>query len=301
MPFTSPVHVIRLSEVDTLVFAGGGNRCWWQAGVMQRLIDAGHDLPSELVGTSAGAAVAAACLTVGPLEAMQRCAAMFAANKTLLEWDKSCFSFPRFVHDRLYPLWISSWIQEHSLATVRQCAQRLFVAVSHPSETLGLRWSLVFASIANLIDSLQPGIHSNLPRYVGLQQSFIGLHDCATAGEAQDLLVAAASAAPMLKPRRIADRDAFDGGYLDNAAVFEQDATQRKHTLVLLTRHDPRLPAIFRWNDRLYWQPSRKVPVSIWDCRQHTTVRDAFNHGWQDADRAIANGAILPPRRSSTD
>jgi predicted acylesterase/phospholipase RssA len=289
-----PIHTVCLSDIDTLVFAGGGNRCWWQAGVMQRLIDAGHALPDELVGTSAGAAVAAACLTVGPKEAMQRCAAMFAGNKTLLEWDRSRWRFPRFVHDRLYPLWISSWVQEHSLETVRQSAQRLFVAVSHPSETLGLGWSLFFASIANILDSLQPRIHSYLPRYVGLQQSFIGLHECANAGEAQELLVASACAAPMLKPRRIANRAAFDGGYLDNAAVFEQDARQRQHTLVLLTRHDPRLPLIFRWNDRLYWQPSRTVPVSIWDCRQHTTVRDAFTHGWQDADRAIADGQILP-------
>jgi len=46
------------NEVETLVFAGGGNRCWWQAGVLRHLIDRGMRLPMQLVGTSAGAAVA---------------------------------------------------------------------------------------------------------------------------------------------------------------------------------------------------------------------------------------------------
>ncbi|NEX64058.1 patatin-like phospholipase family protein [Noviherbaspirillum galbum] len=293
MPAIEPITTVRLSDIDTLVFAGGGNRCWWQAGVMDHLLKGGAVLPAQLVGTSAGAAVAAACLTIGPREAMQRCARLFAGNRRLLEWNRTRSGFPRFVHDRLYPLWIGSWMHDHSLDMVRQAGQRLFVALSHPSSALGTGWSLLLASLANLVESLGDRLHPILPRYLGLRQSFVGLHDCATAAEARTLLVAAASAAPMLRPRRIDDLVAFDGGYLDHAGVFEQDPAQRRRTLVLMTRHHPGLPPLFRWNDRLYWQPSAKVPVSVWDCRQRTTVRAAFAHGWEDARRALEDGRVL--------
>jgi predicted acylesterase/phospholipase RssA len=55
-----------LASIDTLVFAGGGNRCWWQAGAISQLLMQGWRLPPQLIGTSAGAAVAASFLTAGP-------------------------------------------------------------------------------------------------------------------------------------------------------------------------------------------------------------------------------------------
>lgn len=49
---------LHLDDIHTLAFAGGGNRCWWQAGVVSQLLDMGWKLPPTLVGTSAGAAIA---------------------------------------------------------------------------------------------------------------------------------------------------------------------------------------------------------------------------------------------------
>lgn len=50
-------------RIHTLVFAGGGNRCMWQGGLLERLLAEGLSLPTQLVGTSAGAAVAAPSLS----------------------------------------------------------------------------------------------------------------------------------------------------------------------------------------------------------------------------------------------
>ena len=63
-------------------------------------------------------------------------------------------------------------------------------------------------------------------------------------------------------------------------------------TLVLLTRHYPGQPALFEAHERTHWQPSRKVPVSTWDCRPGTTVKEAFALGQEDARRALADGQI---------
>jgi hypothetical protein len=58
---------------------------------------------------------------------------------------------------------------------------------------------------------------------------------------------------------------------------------EAKRTLVLLTRHYPDLPQQFTFEQRQYWQPSRKIPVSTWDCRPFTTVDLAYELGIDDA------------------
>jgi len=47
----------------TVVFAGGGNRCWWQAGAVDRLCDEANWQVKRLIGVSAGAGIATAFAT----------------------------------------------------------------------------------------------------------------------------------------------------------------------------------------------------------------------------------------------
>ena len=86
-----------------------------------------------------------------------------------------------------------------------------------------------------------------------------------------------------MKAEPIGGHWGFDGGYTDNAPLPEQTQEERAKTLVLLTRHYPALPRVFELQHRTYLQPSRKVPVSTWDCRPQTTVDDAFELGKHDA------------------
>ena len=45
-------------KFDQVVLAGGGNRCWWQAGFWHRLNDAFPQAPERIASISAGAATA---------------------------------------------------------------------------------------------------------------------------------------------------------------------------------------------------------------------------------------------------
>ena len=85
---------------------------------------------------------------------------------------------------------------------------------------------------------------------------------------------------------------AIDGGYTDNAPIPVQSESERSNTLVMLTRHYPKLPPMFRWQERAYWQPSQRVPVSTWDCTPKTTVREAYDLGTQDSVRALRTGML---------
>ena len=287
------LDALALDGVHTLAFAGGGNRCWWQAGALAHLMSEGWRLPPQLVGTSAGAGIAAACLTSGPAAALAACAQLYSSNPGLLEGNGLARLRLRFAHQRIYPAWIGSFVNAGSIAALRQSASRLRVGITRPARVLGLAGSVVAGSLAYVVDKhVWNSIHPRLPRWLGLRQDFIDMHQCATLADAQNLLSAAAAAPPFMASRRVGGGMAMDGGYTDNAPIHAQSPEEQSRTLVLLTRHYPALPPLFRHRGRAYWQPSQRVPVSTWDCTPRTTVRAAYALGEADA-RRLFKGTLL--------
>ncbi|AMP40512.1 patatin-like phospholipase family protein [Ralstonia solanacearum] len=284
---------VRLPDIRTLVFAGGGNRCWWQAGVLARLSERGAGLPGTLVGTSAGAAIAAACLTDGPEAALRACRRLYAANTRMLDWRGLGRLRLKFAHQHIYPAWVGSFVHEGNFATLKHAPCTLLVAVTRPAVVLGLGGSIAAGTLAYLLDKkVYHSIHPRLPKFLGLRQEFLHLQQCGTAREAQTVLCAAAAAPPLMHSVRLAGKWAFDGGYTDNAPIPPESTADKASTLVLLTRHYPNRPAVFEWQGRAYWQPSRPVPVSTWSCTHETTVEDAFALGYQDAADTLDRHAI---------
>lgn len=274
---------LRFDRVDTLVLAGGGNRCWWQAGVITNLLENGWKLPPVLVGTSAGAGVAASLITCSARDALASCKQLYEQNNQLFEWRSLARLKLKFAHQHIYPAWIESFTSDYHFDRLRSASSELIVAITRPARFLGLAGSLVAGSIAYLADKkVARSIHPRLPRYLGLRQEFLNLKSVVNGQAARVLLQAVAAAAPFMLAQRINGEWGFDGGYADNAPIPPQTEEQKARTLVLLTRHYSTLPAVFEWNGRTYWQPSRPVPVSTWDCRPGTTVDAAFELGVQD-------------------
>lgn len=278
-------------QVETLVFAGGGNRCWWQAGVLTQLFSSGHRFPPRFVGTSGGAAVAASLLTYGAEFALESCVAAYARNPSI--FDRNRRLKLGFAHTRIYPAWIRSFVNAENLHTFRESPTRLTIAITRPSRLLGLSGSVFAGTCAHLLDKyMSNSLHPTLPRRLGLRQDFFTIDDQTSVEETQALLVASAAAPPFMNARLLHGEFALDGGYVDNAPVEEQTSAQCQRTLVLLTRHYPKLPTLFTWNERAYWQPGCKIPVSTWDCTAKTDVKRAFEMGRQDALRAVQSGLL---------
>jgi predicted acylesterase/phospholipase RssA len=287
------MHPLGFQNIKTLALAGGGNRCWWQAGLVTHLQAHGLQLPGQLVGTSAGAAIAASLLTGSTFTALQACQQLYAANAQLFDWRGLKRLQLNFAHQTVYPAWLAAFVHEGNFKTLQTAPSSLRVAVTRPARALGLMGSVAVGTLAYLIDKkLFHHIHPALPRFLGLRQAFFALRDCATVQETQAILQAAAAAPPFMSGVRLQGQWAFDGGYTDNAPIPAQTAEEKASTLVLLTRHYPDKPALFTADGRTYWQPSRKVPVSTWDCRPGTTVSDAFELGREDARLALAKGSV---------
>ncbi|MEK8028985.1 patatin-like phospholipase family protein [Pseudaquabacterium rugosum] len=280
--------MIDVRSFDRLVFAGGGNRCFWQAGVLARWAELGHRLPADLYGTSAGASIAASALTIGPRAALDHCRRLFAANERMVDWHDLARARLRFAHQTTYPDWVAQIVNADTFTRLREAPQRLWVSVARPATLLGQRGSVVAATLAYLIDKkVSHSIHPRLPRFLGLRQQFFALGTSPSVAHAQAVLNAAAGAPPITPSIHLGGAWAFDGGYVDNAPVPAQAPDERQRTLVLLTRHYPDRPATFVHQGRQYWQPSRKVPVSTWNCTHRATVDDAWALGQEDARRVL--------------
>lgn len=281
-----------ITNTQTLVFAGGGNRCLWQAGLVSYLLEAGWQLPTQLVGTSAGAGVACSLMAGKVAQAVQACKDLYASNPRIVDASNLWRGRLGFAHERILPAWVASYLNDSNFESVRTARPRLKIAFARPAPLLGLHLSTLAGTLAYLVDKhISHSIHPRLPRWLGLKQGYMDLHDCTSATEAQNLMLAAAAAPPFMQARHVAGRFALDGGFVDNAPIGSLRASTDQQavptTLVLLTRFYPKLPQWFSWQGRNYWQPSQKVPVSTWDCTPKTTVQAAFDLGLQDARHAL--------------
>lgn len=295
MPLTRQLvnQCVQLNEFDCLVFAGGGNRCWWQAGLAEVLRSRGWRLPEIVAGTSAGAAVAAAVMGNATRAALQGCLELYRETSKICRWSWKSPWRLKFAHESVYPRWIRSFVDASMSSNASRCGSRLQVAVTRVSRRLGVGGSLAAGYAAYCLDKYTGNrLHSGIAGWFGLQQEFIDVDfasDCdATAG----ILVAAAASPPMMPMRMVAGRPALDGGYVDSAPIPPGYSAGNARTLVLLTRRYPSLPTHFRRGQVQYWQPGAAVPVSTWRCTADATVEAAFEFGRQEALRHISAGNI---------
>ncbi len=282
------LSVLDLSTIDTLVFAGGGNRCIWQAGLVTQWLARGWQLPKQMVGTSAGAGVATALLGGRVEQAMQACKNLYASNTRVVDWSRVWRGQIGFAHQHFYPAWVASYLNADNFQALRNASSRLSIAFTRPSPWLGLGLSTVAGTLAYMVDKhISHSIHPRLPHWLGLRLETMDLQDCTSLAEAQNLLSASAAAPPLMSVRQVAGAPAIDGGYVDNAPVSahgnKQSFLEKSRSLVLLTRFYPHLPDMFVWQGRNYVQPSQKVPVSTWDCTAKAIVQSAFDLGVKDS------------------
>ena len=184
-----PLTAVDLGAIDTLVLAGGGNRCWWQAGLVQALIQRGWTLPQNITATSAGAAIATSLMAGTTEAALVACKQLYSANAQLFDWKALIRLKVKFAHQHIYPAWLHSLLGDGDYAALQQAQSRLSVAVTQPAHWLGLTGSLITGSVTYLLDKkIAHSIHPKFPRYLGLHQAFFSLNECGSAQEARTLL-----------------------------------------------------------------------------------------------------------------
>jgi predicted acylesterase/phospholipase RssA len=272
-----------LESFDTISLAGGGNRCWWQAGVLDAWLSSHRLQAQRFVGTSAGAAIAAATLSGTLPQAIDNCRRLYAENPSVWRGRSGAW----FAHEVIYPAWINSYLCDAALTRLRNSGKALWVGVGRLPRALPVWTGVLLGTGAYLADKYYgTHLHPKLASWCGLRSE---LHNLNTVPDRQagiHLLISAAAAPPFIACRHLQGRTAVDGGFVDNAPRLPLDESNCAH-LMLLTRHYPKRPLMFYFQGRTYLQPSMPIPVSTWDCTRRTDIMAAVVLGQQDGVNAL--------------
>ena len=269
---------------DKVVFAGGGSRCWWQAGFWDAVHARIELRPRLVAGVGAGAAMA--CLlhatATGRALAWYERALAGADGQwrwgNLLHPGRHVMPYEALHRKALRALFGGDRFRDlmWTAPEIRVQFARL-PAGGHPA------W-LTARGLANLaFDRVaDPRVPTPGARRHGLRPEQRRIQDCQSRRELVDLLMAAASLPPLTSLGRIGNTPVLDGGLL--GVPVDAVADVPGSTLVLLTRHHRNLAPVFARDGRVYVQPSRPIGIAAWDQRSARRFRIAYDLGVADAD-----------------
>lgn len=279
-----------LERFRNVVFAGGGNRCWWQAGFWNAVAEPLGLRPERIASVSAGAATACMLMAARTDETLAYYDAVTRRNPRNFypgNWLRGERAFP---HATIYRRALLHLLNAEALARIRR-GPEIWVQVARLPRWLGPRSGTLAGILAYQFEKkLRRALHPRLGRRVGFREEVIPVARCETPEDLADLILASSCTPPFTPILHLHGRPALDGGMVDNVpvgALGHVPGGAPGATLVLLSRRYPRpLPST---QDRLYVQPSRPVPVKGWDYANPEGIRAAYALGLGDGQVFVEN------------
>ncbi|RFO96034.1 Patatin [Rhodoferax lacus] len=269
---------------DTIVFSGGGNRCFWQAGFWSVIESAMQLRPLRVTAVSAGAAMACV-LFAGTFESgFEGHKRAVLRNPYNLYVRNLLKAKPVFPHGAMYRAAILASINAAALERLHQGPDIQIVVARPPAWAPG-RLAVVLGAVSAGVDALNSHkLEAAAARRLGFRPVHVSVRDCHTPQELADLIVAS-SCVPPLTPLMHADgMPVLDGGLVGTVPTGP-DGQAQGHTLVLLTRPFRRLQP---QPGTLYVQPSSPVPVGTWDYTDDKALQAAYELGQSDGAEFFA-------------
>ena len=213
----APIPPAAASPFDQVVFAGGGNRCWWQAGWWDTVAPELGLRPRVITGISAGAATACMIYTHDSRQVMAYYGEVLAGNRRNAYWGNLLSKQRVFPHYGIYRTALLNIFGEGRLANL-QTAPEIRIGVAHIPRWSGPRLAVMAGLVAyNIEKHWLKTLHPRLGRKLGFHPEFVRAQDCGSPEQLADLLlerdVADVSALrSMLRRRPHGSREHYGGG-----------------------------------------------------------------------------------------
>lgn len=280
---------------DNIVFAGGGNRCLWQAGFWSVAAPELASGPRGVVGVSAGSAIACALFSGTFEPGFARYKRALAANQRNLYLRNLIRPEAVFPHGQMYRDAILHSLDSDALKRLHH-GPEIRILIASPPRWASRRLALLLGAIAVGVDAWdKDAVHPNAGMRIGFKPLYMSVRECSTPERLTELIIAS-SCVPPLTPQAHRDGVALlDGGVVSNVPadwVPHPDG----ETLVLLSRQFTRLPKIPR---RTYVQPSQPIPVGAWDYTNDGAVQSTFDLGRRDGEAFCRNSPPEPRHGAS--
>ena len=269
---------------EAIVFAGGGNRCYWQGGFYEAVADRRKLAPAMVVGASAGAF--AAVYSLLGIGSEVRARVIGGCGPHLRNFDVAAWRsggelcpvgpmYRRLLDDVIDASVLS---RLNALTDFRLAVSRL------PRGLSPATGAMLGIATYQLEKKLLHPVHPRFGRALGYRSEFVAARAMTDPAFLRNALMASAGVPPFMPVTLIDGRPAFDGGLVDNVPVEPLLEVERSgaRTLVLLTRRYRELPEI---PGRTYAQPSQTIPVKQFDITDPDGIRFAYRLGLADGER----------------
>ena len=269
------------ANYEGVVFAGGGNRCFWQAGFWSVAAEALRLKPSRVAAVSAGSAMACALFSGTFDRGFAGFKRAIAENDSNFHLGNVLHKRPVFPHGRMYRDAILSCINEGALLRLHK-GPDIRLLVEYPPYWASPRIALLLGMIATGVDAWRKDcLDYSLGHRIGFRPVFISVRECDTPETLADLIIASSCTPPLTPQVRRNGIALLDGGLVSNVPTDGLAAALGK-SLILLTRQCAKLPVI---PGRTYVQPSQPIPVAAWDYTNDAAVQSTFDLGRRDGEK----------------
>lgn len=271
---------------NSVVFAGGGCRCVWQAGFWDVAAEP-LGLDRAVIGSVSAGAAMACLLRSGRIDdglsLFKRRFAGNPRNMYLTRWGTGRPVFPQY---GIYREGILSAVDDSAMGRLRHgCDIR--VLMTRPPAWLSPQWATVLGIGTYLMEKhFKKPMHPTWATNLGFRPLVVSVRECRSPSQLAALILQSSCTPPFVPIQYRGRQPVLDGGLIDNCPVATV-ADVHGPMLVLLSRRYPadRIP---RGGERLYLQPSEDPLVGRWDYTNPGGLQATFDLGRRDAETFLS-------------
>jgi predicted patatin/cPLA2 family phospholipase len=267
-----------------LTFAGGGNRAFYQLGLLNRWHDALLPRVAAISSCSAGACVIMTFLSGRREEARRFWLNRASGVTSNFDWRKLLRGERPAPQGEIYRDTLLVTFADGGFERIRQQPFPVYVlAAAFPwllPRTLSAALGLGMYSAER---TLRRAPHPRSPQFIGFTPVAVDARACESPEELANLILASSATPPFTPIGSFRGLRLLDGGMVDNAPAFLAERhTEARRSIVFLSR--PYHPSVLGiQKHRLYLAPTRPTPINRWDYTQPHLLDETVAMGEAEA------------------
>jgi len=268
-----------------LTFAGGGNRSFYQLGLLTRWESALLPRVAAIASVSAGACVIATFLSGRRDEARRFWLDRARGVTRNFDWRKLLRGERPAPQGEIYRATLAVTFADGGFERIRQQPFPIYVlAAQFPWLMPRLLSVALGIGMYSVERSIRRAPHPISPRWLGFEPIAVDARLCESPEELATLILASSATPPFTPIGNFRGLRLLDGGMIDNAPAFmaESRHPEAQKSIVLMSR--PYHPSVMGIQGRrLYVAPTVPTPIGRWDYTQPHLLEETVAMGEREA------------------
>lgn len=268
-----------------ITFAGGGNRAFYQLGLLHHWGERLRPRIAAIAASGAGASVATLWLSGRETQTRRFWNARRQGVRRNFQWTRMLRGRAPMAHQAIYRDTLLCAYAEQGLEEIRAAPFPVLVITTAPPRVLPRTIGAAVGLAASTLEKRVRGdqMETVLGKRLGFSTQVADARRCTSAEELADLVMASSSPSSITPLGTIGGPALLDAGLIDDAPT---EAAEKvigvRRNLVLLTRPYPS-SSLGQRGSRLYVAPTHDVPAQGWDYTQPERVAETIGMGEREA------------------